>query len=107
MPLENFQSALMGCSNLNPTNGPLHEFAISVAPTLAHDQVYLYATGAAANFEVIVFDASGRWVHQAAFSKDDTLSERQVSIGDWNAGVYFFKINIAGREEVFKVVKMD
>lgn len=109
VPLGEF-AALANCGDLTsaPTPEPSEAIAMLVQPTLAYDQVVVKTKGiSTTDLRASVFDVNGRLIHQFVLPQGSTFYGEQVPVGNWATGVYFFKLEAMGREEVFKIVKMD
>lgn len=109
IPLAEFPT-LANCGNLqlNAANEVAMPDLIQVSPTLAIDYVLLKAPVALpAALTLRVFDVAGRQVFQSDFPADSVPFEKIIPIENWNSGIYFFNLKIAGKQHTAKVVKMN
>jgi hypothetical protein len=109
IPLAEFPT-LANCGNLqlNAANEAATPDLIQVSPTLATDYVLLKSPVALpAALTLRVFDVAGRQVFQSDFPADSVPFEKIIPIENWNSGIYFFNLKIAGKQHTAKVVKMN
>ncbi len=98
--------ALANCGDLTPTREPNPPVSVSLTPTLAHDEVRIQAQGfLTGDLELSIFDVTGRQVHRTSANGYQVLAGVIVPVGEWSAGVYFFRMKVEGRLETVKVVK--
>jgi hypothetical protein len=109
IPFEEFHT-LSNCGNLqlNPSNEPGAPDFIQVSPTMAFDNVWLKSSGAlSSTLTLRVFDVAGRQVFQSVVPAKSGPFQENIPVGKWAPGVYFFNLNLAGKQHTVKVVKMN
>ncbi|MEZ4960961.1 MAG: T9SS type A sorting domain-containing protein [Saprospiraceae bacterium] len=99
-------ASLANCGNLTSTGEPKPGYSIRIQPNLAHHKVSITTTASFTNdLALNVYDVTGRLVYHAVEKGFSASNALQVEVLNWSAGIYFFTINMAGKQEVFKVVK--
>ncbi|MEO1260267.1 MAG: T9SS type A sorting domain-containing protein [Bacteroidota bacterium] len=103
-------TSLTECGEMSvvPNNEPYIEPAVSVLPSLATDFVTV-RTSSSDQFYVAlaVYDASGRLIYKERDFGFNQNTELVVDVNNWSNGLYFFRVNIAGKSNTVRIVKQE
>ena len=109
VPLRDFTSITMcGEMVVTPNQGPVIEPEITVLPTLATHLVAVKTSSPGFfDLSLTVFDASGKLVFKDRKRDFNSNVGIDIETVDWSNGVYFFRVNVAGKSNTVKIVKQE
>ncbi len=105
--LSDFQN-VANCGELNPAieipEQP--DFELYVKPTLASNELTIKTNHLfSAELDLHIFDVTGRLIYEQKVPDFNFYYTLLVDVQAWSGGVYFVKMEMAGRRETVKIVK--